>query len=160
VGAIFGMAAAHIIMKQQQRAKNQLKRVSKNVWTFEDAEYLERSWLTLAELYTQASKYDIAGDLLQRVIEHNRSCAKAYELSGFIAEKEQQYRQAAVHYTSAWTLSGKSKPHIGYKLAFNHMKNKRFADAIDICQQVLKMHPDYPSIRKDILDKCRNNLKS
>lgn len=159
IGPILGMASGFIMLKQSQRAKNQLKRIAKGVWTFEDAEYLERCWLILADLYIQAGKNEIAVDLLQRVLEHNKSCAKGYELKGYIDEKEQQYKKAALNYDAAWKFGGKSKPIIGYKLAYNHMKNKKFADAIDACQQVLKLHPDYPSIKKDILDKCRNNLK-
>ena len=159
VGTIFGMASAHVMLKQGQRAKNQLKRVNKNPWTFEDAEYLERCWLLLADIYIQAGKYEIASDLLQRTLKHNKSCFKAYELCGLISEKEAKFSAAAVHYDNAWRYSGKSKPNIAYKLAFNDMKIKRYADAIDICQQVLKIHPDYPMIKKDILDKCRNNLK-
>ncbi|KFB41795.1 AGAP000136-PA-like protein [Anopheles sinensis] len=160
IGVIYGMAATHVILKQGQRAKNQLKRVAKNAWTFEEAEYLEKCWLLLSDLYIQAGKCELATDLLKRVLQHNKSCTKAYELGGIAFEKEQNYRAAAAYYDSAWRYCGKSKPNIGYKLAFNHMKNKRYADAIDICQQVLKLHPDYPSIRKDILEKCRNNLKA
>lgn len=160
VGPILGLATAHIYLKQNQKAKNHLKRVAKNAWTFEDAEYLERCWLTLAHLYIQAGKNDMAHDLLEKVITHNKSCAKAYELSAQISEKDQIFRIAAMHYDLAWRYGGKSKPTIGYKLAFNHMKNKRYAEAIDVCQQVLKLHPDYTAVKRDILDKCRNNLKS
>ncbi|XP_053697755.1 tetratricopeptide repeat protein 21B-like [Sabethes cyaneus] len=160
IGAVYGIASAYVILKQSQRAKNQLKRIAKNTWTFEEADYLERSWLLLADLYLQAGKYEMATDLLSRVLDHNKSCAKAYELLGLISEKEQNYRMATVHYESAWKFCAKSKPNIAYKLAFNYMKTKRYADAVDICQQVLKIHPDYPSIKKDILDKCRNNLKN
>lgn len=159
IGPIYGLATAHIYLKQNQRAKNQLKRVAKNIWTFEDAEYLEKCWLTLAYLYIQANKHDTAHDLLEKVIAHNKSCAKAYELSAQMAEKDQIFRVAAIHYDLSWRYGGKSKPTLGYKLAFNHMKNKRFADAIDVCQQVLKLHPDYIAVKKDILDKCRNNLR-
>lgn len=159
IGPIYGLAAAYIYSKQNQRAKNQLKRVARNTWTFEDAEYLEKCWLTLAHLYIQANKHDSAHDLLDKVIAHNKSCAKAYELSAQMAEKDQIFRVAAMHYDLAWRYGGKSKPTLGYKLAFNYMKIKRFADAIDICQQVLKLHPDYTAIKKDILDKCRNNLR-
>lgn len=160
VGPILGMATANIMLRQGQRAKNHLKRVARNNWTFEDAEYLERSWLILADLYLQANKLDMATELLDKVITHNKSCVKAYELSGYIAEKEQAYKLAATRYDLAWRFGGKSKPSIGYKLAFNHMKTKRYADAIDVCQQVLKLYPEYVAIKKDILDKCRNNLKS
>ncbi|XP_055541465.1 tetratricopeptide repeat protein 21B-like [Wyeomyia smithii] len=160
IGAVYGVASAYVILKQSQRAKNQLKRIAKNSWTFEEADYLERSWLLLADLYLQAGKYDMATDLLSRVLDHNKSCSKAYELLGLVSEKEQNYRMASVHYELAWKFCAKSKPNIAYKLAFNYMKTKRYADAVDICQQVLKAHPDYPSIKKDILDKCRNNLKN
>ncbi|XP_058063810.1 tetratricopeptide repeat protein 21B-like [Anopheles bellator] len=160
VGAIYGMAATYVVLKQNQRAKNQLKRVAKNAWVFEEAEYLEKCWLLLADLYITAGKYELAMELLKRVLQHNKSCTKANELCGIAAEKEPNYRAAAASYDSAWRYCGKSKPNIGYKLAFTYMKNKRYADAIDVCQQVLKLHPDYPSIRKEILDKCRNNLKS
>lgn len=160
VGPIYGIASAYILLKQSQRARNQLKRVSRNQWTFEDAEYLERCWLLLADLYIQSSKNDIAFELLNKVLQHNRSCVKAYELKGFLDEKGQDYSSAATSYESAWRYGGKTKPAIGYKLAFNYMKTKAYADAIDVCQQVLKLNPDYPSIKKDILDKCRNNLRS
>lgn len=158
-GPILGIATAHILLKQSQRARNLLKRVAKHPWTFENAEYLEKCWLMLGDLYIQSNKTDIAVDLLKKVQNHNKSCCKSYELLGMVAEKEQSYRLAAINYDVAWRLSGKSKPSIGYKLAYNHMKSKRYADAIDVCQQVLKIHPDYPSIKKDILDKSRTNLR-
>lgn len=159
-GPIYGIAMAHILLKQAQRARNILKRTAKNVWTFEDAEYLERCWLLLADLYIGSGKTDIAMDLLNKVVEHNRSCCKVYELIGVISEKDQNWRLAAKNYDLAWRYSGRTKPSIGYKLAFTNMKTKRYADAIEVCQQVLKLHPDYPLIKKEILDKCRNNLRS
>ncbi|XP_046806712.1 tetratricopeptide repeat protein 21B-like [Lucilia cuprina] len=159
VGPILGMATGLVQLKQTQRAKNHLKRLARVSWNFEEAEYLERSWLLLADIYVNANKWDVAEGLVDKVLQHNKSSAKAYELSGYIAEKSQNYREAAKNYNNAWNCCGRSKPHIGYKLAYNHMKIKRFADAIEICQQVLKLHPDYTIIRKDILEKCRNSLR-
>uniref|UniRef100_A0A1A9WYM1 Tetratricopeptide repeat protein 21B n=1 Tax=Glossina brevipalpis TaxID=37001 RepID=A0A1A9WYM1_9MUSC len=160
VGPILGMATALVMLKQIHRAKNNLKRLAKVSWKFEEAEYLERSWLLLADIYINSNKWDMSEGLITRVLEHNKSSAKAYELSGYIAEKLQQYRDAAKHYENAWNYCGRSKPQIGYKLAYNHMKTRCFANAIEICQQVLKLHPNYTIIRKDILEKCRNNLRS
>lgn len=85
IGAIYGISSAHIMMKQGQRAKNQLKRV-KNLWNFEDADYLEKCWLLLANIYIQASKYDIASDLLQKTLRYNKSCFKAYEVKNVLSE--------------------------------------------------------------------------
>ncbi|KAL9899857.1 tetratricopeptide repeat protein 21B-like [Glossina fuscipes fuscipes] len=160
VGPILGMSTALVMLKQAHRAKNNLKRLAKVAWKFEEAEYLERSWLLLADIYINSNKWDMSEGLIARILEYNKSSAKAYELSGYIAEKSQQYRDAAKRYENAWNYCGRSKPHIGYKLAYNHMKTRCFANAIEICQQVLKLHPDYTIIRKDILDKCRNNLRS
>lgn len=72
VGPLLGIATAHTMLKQSQRAKNQLKRVAKNIWTFQDAEYLERCWLLLADYYVQSAKYDLAYELLKRIIQYNR----------------------------------------------------------------------------------------
>lgn len=160
VGPIYAIASAHILLKQSQRARNHLKRVANHEWQFEEAEYLERCWLLLADLYYQSGKHDMATDLLVKVLKHNKSSCKAYELQGYIAEKNHTYVVAAEKYGLAWRLGGNTKPSIGYKLAYSHMKCKNYANAIDICQQVIKLHPDYVSIKSDILDKCRNNLRS
>ena len=53
VGAVMGMATAYQLLKQTPRARNQLKRVAKHSWNFEDAEHLERCWLLLADIYIQ-----------------------------------------------------------------------------------------------------------
>lgn len=160
IGVILAMATAYTMLKQGQRAKNQLKRVVKTMWTFDDADYLERCWLLLADYYIQSSKYDMAADLLKRVQQHNKACTKAFEFSGYISEKEQMYKESAVAYESAWKFGGKTNPTIGYKLAYSLLKCKRHAEAIDVCQQVLRVHPDYPRIKKDILDKALTNLRT
>jgi tetratricopeptide repeat protein 21B len=84
---------------------------------------------------------------------------KAYEYFGFIMEKEQSYKDAAHNYEMAWKFTNTNNPVIGFKLAFNYMKAKRFVDAIDVSKEVLAKFPDYPKIKKDILEKCRNSLK-
>ena len=159
VGAILGIAISYQLLKQTPRARNQLKRVSKHSWNFEDAEHLERCWLLLADIYIQGGKYDMATELLRKVLMHNKSSTKAYEYMGFIMEKESSYKDAAQHYEQAWRYSNKSNPAVGYKLAFNYMKAKRYTDAIDVCHDILDKYPGYPKIRKDILEKSRDNLK-
>lgn len=90
-----------------------LKRLSKAPWTIQDADDLEKGWLLLADIYVQSSKYDMAGDLLRRCLKYNKSCCKAYEYSGFIAEKEQAYKDAAISYENAWKYGHKNNPVIG-----------------------------------------------
>ncbi|XP_054978983.1 tetratricopeptide repeat protein 21B [Sorex araneus] len=159
IPALLGMATAYMILKQTPRARNQLKRIAKMNWNPVDAEDFEKSWLLLADIYIQSAKYDMAEELLKRCLRHNKSCCKAYEYMGYIMEKEQAYTDAALNYELAWKHGNQTSPAVGYKLAFNYLKAKRYVEAIDICHQVLEAHPTYPKIRKDILDKARTSLR-
>nr|XP_033800547.1 tetratricopeptide repeat protein 21B [Geotrypetes seraphini] len=160
IPALLGMATAYMILKQTPRARNQLKRISKMNWNAIDAEEFEKSWLLLADIFIQSGKYDLAGELLKRCLRHNKSCCKAYEYLGYIMEKEQSYKDAAMNYEMAWKYGNQTNPTIGYKLSFNYLKAKRYVDAIDVCHKVLEAHPNYPKIRKDILDKSRAALRT
>ena len=141
------------------RARNHLKRVAKHSWNFDDAEYLEKCWLLLADIYIQSGKFDLATELLRKVLLHNKSSTKSYEYMGYIMEKESSYKDAAQHYEQAWKFSNKANPAVGYRLAFNYMKAKRFTDAIDVCHEILAKYPNYPKIKKEILDKSRENIR-
>uniref|UniRef100_A0A1B6BXL6 Tetratricopeptide repeat protein 21B n=2 Tax=Clastoptera arizonana TaxID=38151 RepID=A0A1B6BXL6_9HEMI len=160
VGAILGLATGYVLQKQIPRARNALKRIAKATWLVEEAEYLERCWLLLADLHVQNGKNESAIELLRRVLVHNQSCYRAHELLGLIAEKDQKYLEAGAQYQQAWKLSGETDPALGYKLAFNLLKAKKYAYAISTCQSVLKLNPDYPKIRKDILEKAISHLRT
>nr|DBA19793.1 TPA: hypothetical protein GDO54_015570 [Pyxicephalus adspersus] len=160
VPALLGMATAYMILKQTPRARNQLKRIAKMNWSPAEAEEFEKSLLLLADIYIQSGKYDMAGELLKRCLRHNKSCCKAYEYTGYIMEKEQAYKDAASNYEMAWKYGNQTNPTVGYKLAFNYLKAKRYVDAIDVCHKVLELHPNYPKIKKDILDKSRAALRT
>ncbi|XP_072020597.1 tetratricopeptide repeat protein 21B-like isoform X2 [Amphiura filiformis] len=159
VPALLGVATAYMMLKQTPRARNQLKRIAKMNWNPVDGEEFEKSWLLLADVYVNSGKYDMATELLRKCIQHNQSCSKAYEYLGFIMEKEQSYQDASGSYEKAWKFANQSNPTIGYKLAFNYMKAKRYVDAIDVCHKVLATHPNYPKMRKDILDKARASIR-
>ncbi|XP_020612885.1 tetratricopeptide repeat protein 21B-like [Orbicella faveolata] len=160
VPALLGMATAYMYLKQTPRARNQLKRIAKMNWNSEEAEEFERSWLLLADIYIQSGKFDMAGDLLKKCLQYNKSCCKAWEYMGYIMEKEQAYKDAAKNYENAWIYGNQNNPTIGYRLAFNYLKAKRLVDAIDVCHKVLNHHPNYPKIRKEILDKARAALRA
>ncbi|KAJ3038612.1 Tetratricopeptide repeat protein 21B [Rhizophlyctis rosea] len=159
VPALLGMAVGYMLLKQPPKARNQLKRISKMEWTSELADDFERSWLLLADIYIQGGKFDLATELLKRCLNYNRSCAKAWEYLGHIMEKEASYKDAAENYETAWRLEGETNAAMGFKLAFNHLKAKKFVEAIDVCHKVLGMYPDYPKMRKDILERARTGLR-
>jgi tetratricopeptide repeat protein 21B len=153
------MAVGFLLLKDQKRAINQLKIVSKMSWTPLFSNEIEKCWMLLADIYIQESKYDKASALLKKVIEVNRSCTKAFEYMGYINEKENNYFDAADNYAQCWTLQRNSNPSIGFKLAFNRLKNKNYIGAIDICHEVLQNYPDYPKIRSEIMDKARSLIR-
>ncbi|XP_043833873.1 tetratricopeptide repeat protein 21A isoform X1 [Dromiciops gliroides] len=159
VPALLAMAQAYMILRQIPKARTQLKRLAKVPWALADAEDLEKSWILLADIYCQSGKFDIASELLRRCVQYNKSCCKAYEYMGLIMEKEQSYKDAASNYELAWKYSNRANPSIGFKLAFNYLKDKRFVEAIEVCHSVLKEHPSYPKIREDILEKAQGSLR-
>lgn len=163
VPALLAMSQGLIIQKQTTKARNQLKRIAdlaKKGYNPEFMEDFEKAWLLLAEIYISSSKYDLASSLCHLAKDHNRSCGKAWEQLGLIYEKEQSYKDAATHYEKAWEFCNESSPAVGYRLAFNYLKAKRYVVAINVCQQVLKIQENYPKIRKDILDKARAMLRT
>ncbi|XP_066572827.1 tetratricopeptide repeat protein 21B [Amia ocellicauda] len=157
--SLLAMAQAFMILKQTPRARNQLKRLSKMEWTETNAEELEKGWLLLSDIYISAGKYDIATDLLKRCLLYNKSCCKAFEYLGFIMENEQSYKDAATYYELAWKYSNQMNPAIGFRLAFNYLKDKKYPEAIDVCHKVLTDHQSYPRIRQEILEKARISLR-
>ncbi|XP_030186210.1 tetratricopeptide repeat protein 21A isoform X3 [Lynx canadensis] len=159
VPALLATAQAHALLKQVPKARTQLKRLAKAPWTPDEAEDLEKSWLLLADIYCQGGKFDLASELLRRCVQYNKSCFRAYEYMGFIMEKEQAYKDAAANYELAWKYSHHASPAVGFKLAFNYLKDKRFVEAIEVCHTVLREHPNYPQIREEILEKAQGSLR-
>ncbi|KAK9829513.1 hypothetical protein WJX72_006291 [[Myrmecia] bisecta] len=159
VSVLFALASGFMLLKQTPKARNQLKRIQKIKYLPDQADDCERAWLLLADIHIQGGKFDLAQELCKKCLKHNASCAKAWESLGAILEREQAYKDAAEQYEHAWRHESEASPAIGYKLAFNYLKARRFVDAIDVCHKVLKAYPEYPKIRKDILDKARANLR-
>lgn len=61
---------------------------------------------------------------------------------------------------SPWTIPpSQASASVGFKLAFNYLKAKRFVEAIDISNKVLAQYPDYPKIRKEILERAMEGLR-
>ncbi|KAL2085404.1 hypothetical protein ACEWY4_018724 [Coilia grayii] len=159
VSALLGLSQAFMLLNQSPRARNQLKRLSKVEWAEDVADDLERGQLLLADMYIGSGKYDIATKLAKLCLSRNKSCCKALEYLGYIAESEHSYRDAAEYYAEAWRLSYRVNPTIGYRLAFNYLKFKKYTDAIDVCYKVLEEHRDFPQIETDILHRAQQALR-
>ena len=88
VAALLGLSYGLRLLKQDAKARNHLKRISKMQYNSEEAEEMEQSYLLLADGYIQSNKNDLAQELCRKCLTHNKSCAKAWEYQGLIYEKE------------------------------------------------------------------------
>lgn len=159
VGAQVLLATALVQQKQVAKAKIHLKAVERVAWEHSLAEYFERGWLLLAEIYMQSEKLDRARDLLTLCLTHNRSCYKAHEHLGTLAERSSLHKEAAICFGMAWTCCGCSNPAYGYKMAHRFLKAKEYIEAIQVCHEVLKKFPTFVKIRTDIMEKARMLLR-
>lgn len=146
VPALLCMSIALMMNRQAPKARNQLKRICKIPYKQEFAEEFEEAYLMLATIYIRSKKFDLALELCKRCLKHNKSCGKAWEHMGLIMEREHSYKDAAEYYEAAWKYDSQASAPVGYKLAFNYLKAKRYIDAIDVCHKVLAMFPDYPLV--------------
>lgn len=119
----------------------------------------DRARATMSELALELTCVYKLQELCNRCLKYNKSCSKAWELLGSIAEREQAYKDAANSYEHAWKLAAEANSALGYKLAFNYMKAGRLVDAVTVAQAVLKVDPQYPKIKQDVLDKAWLGLK-
>jgi tetratricopeptide repeat protein 21B len=158
--ALLGMSTAFLFDQSTTKARNALKRIARMPYSYALAEHFERGYLLLADIYVQKCKFDLSEDLCSRCLKYNLSCGKAWETMGSIREKEASYKDAADMYEKAWLLEHQASATIGFKLAFNYLKAKRYVEAIDVCNKVLSLYPDYPQIRKEILEKAMSALRS
>ena len=46
-------------------------------------------------------------------------------------------------------------PAVGFRLAFNFLKARRYVDTINVGKEILKVHPNYPSVQSELIDKAR-----
>lgn len=163
VPAHLGLARCYWKSNALQKAKAQLKPVQKAGWMPELAEDIEHGLLLLAKIHFKYGKDDLALDVLKKLLRKNKSSYKAWDLIGQIREKGLEYNTAALVYENAWSFCDGADPAIGYRLAFNYLKDKRFLEAITICHQIRKKSPGYTGAKAmpltEILDRARGNLR-
>ncbi|KEP65153.1 UNVERIFIED_CONTAM: tetratricopeptide repeat-containing protein [Hammondia hammondi] len=162
VPLLLAAAETLLVMRQTSKARVHLRHIcelaKKDVDGTAELE-TERASLLLGELYIQAGKIDSAIPLINLVTNRNKECARAWELLGMCAEKRGQYHEAADHYGKAWRLADERNLTVGYRLADSLLKAKQPVKAITACHAVLRQKPDFPKIRKEVLDKARRDLR-
>ena len=74
------MSIGLLMQKQQQKARNFLKKIAKMPYSSDEGDDFERAWLLLAFTYIQVGgKNEVAQDLCDKCLSYNQSCSKAWE---------------------------------------------------------------------------------
>ena len=60
----------------------------------------------------------------------------------------------------AWKLEFEASAPMGFKYAYCLLKNQQMIEAIDVCEKVLAMYPDYPRIREEILKRAIQGIRN
>lgn len=158
--AIVCLSLCKFISKKHSDAKSLLDKMNQLNYIPEFAEDFETCWLLLADYNINSGNYAEAQKLLSKCLQLNKSLVKAEEFMGIISEKEGNFVSAAEHYQAAWKMSLMRNASVGFRLAFNYLKTKKFVRCIDICKEVLKNYPEYSTIKKDILEKAQKSIRT
>jgi tetratricopeptide repeat protein 21B len=62
--------------------------------------------------------------------------------------------------SQAWKLEFEASASVGFKLAFSYLKCRKFVEAIDVCERVLSLYPDYPRISDEILKRAQESIRA
>lgn len=102
-----------------------------------------------------------AQELCNRCLARNQSCVRAWELLGAASERSGgPAAEATRHFERAWELGGSCDPRVGYRLGLCYLKACRPVDAAATACAVLSMHPAYPRVRKEVLEKARAAIRA
>ena len=159
VPAVAAMATLQLLQGDTAKAKNSLKHLTRLPFDSDESEDFVRGHLMLADVQMEAAKNDTAIRMCREALKRDSASGLAWEILGDIAEREMSYADASEHFSQAWAVDSERSARVGYKLAFNYLKSRRFTKAIDVCHKVLEQFPDYPSIRETIVDVARRSLR-
>lgn len=93
----------------------------------------------------------MAQELLKRCVQHNKACCKAYEYLGFIMEKEQAYKDAAMRYEASWKYGNKNNPNIGMFETRYHFTPRRDVFRTFVNQEECKARSGVPEQSSQIV---------
>ena len=87
-----------MVDKEQHKAKNLLKRITKLTPHKHDGEDFSKAHFLIARMNIEKGRFDVAQDAIKKILAQNRSSPGAWELMGLVMERAQDYVKAAECY--------------------------------------------------------------
>ncbi|VEL33454.1 unnamed protein product [Protopolystoma xenopodis] len=116
IACLFGGALCYQALKQSIKSRNQLKRLAKVPWTVDDAEFLEKAWLLLSDIYVESDNTDLSKELLERCLKYNKnvsvtliSCNNVLTMASLIDEADFDACETFKNVPGQWPNAGNHK---------------------------------------------------
>ncbi|KAH0786423.1 TPR Domain containing protein [Histomonas meleagridis] len=151
---IIGRCKCFIRLDRQKEATRNLNGIIHGKPNNSNINVFVEAFLIMTHISIKENQYDEAIKYVERAIELNQSCGKAWEMRANLFEMKKEYLEAADSYKHAWELSCKTDLGVGFKLAFNYMKGEDPVEAIKVAREILAQHPNYPKLKETIFLPC------
>jgi tetratricopeptide repeat protein 21B len=152
--AILGRCKCYLRLGRQRDATRNLNGIVHGEPSQSKLEVFVEGFLMMAFISIRENQFDEAEKYVQRAIELDRGCAKAWEFKGGIAERKKDYAAAVDGFRHAWKLSGNTDFAVGYKLAVSCMRGEDPVEAIKVARFILEKHPGYPKLKETVFLPC------
>ena len=159
LNATIGKCKCFLRLDKQRDATRHLNGIIHGEPTHSNFSVFVEAFLMMTYISLKDGQLDEADRYVQRALELNRSCGKAWEMKGIIAEKKKEFLGAADAYKQAWDLSGHRDLGIGFKLAVNYMRGEEPVEAIKVSRMIFAQHQNYPKLKETVFLPCCAQLK-
>lgn len=159
LNATIGKCKCFLRLDKQRDATRNLNGIIHGEATHSNFSIFVEAFLMMTYISLKDGQIDEADRYVERALDLNKSCGKAWEMKGIIAEKKKEFLFAADAYKMAWNLSGHADLGIGFKLAVNYMRGEDPVEAIKVCRAILSQHPNYPKLKETVFLPCCAQLR-
>ena len=130
LNATIGKCKCYLRLDKQRDITRNINGIIHGEATHSNFSIFAEAFLMMTYISLKDGQIDEADKYVERALDLNKSCGKAWELKGIIAEKKKEFLYAADAYKMAWNLSGHADLGIGFKLAVNYMRSGRAARGV------------------------------
>lgn len=151
LAALTACARYNMRLGDVEEAEKYISSVLAGVPFHETAQYFEEAYLMRATLAKNSPNPRSAHQFIFLALDLNKSCQKAWEMSGNVYFSNRMYQDAVTALSRVWELSGQTDIEAGYNLAFSAMKTSKPELALEISRKILDINPVYRDVKTAII---------
>ena len=155
---LYFLALFYLKIKEKEKLKIVFQKIKELVFRprhFFD-EYFFRASLLCVDMLLYKDKLKPAGVMIEQCVNVSKGCLLSYDY--LIINNEKLKESCVGVLKSAFDLTNKEDPNIGYKLARDLMNENKPHESFQVCKVVLGKYPKFKQIEKDVLLKVKEDL--